>query len=430
MPARCGEVGTLSKGGERCRTRPEHDRWGGTEVPRVLLVAPEPFFRLTGTPINVLQLCRALTSLGLRVDLLTLPFGEDVEISGLAIRRVTPLPWIDEVPVGFSLAKVAYDVLLMPWAFWLLLRRRYACVHAVEEAAFFAAPLARLFGVAAITDLDSDLAQQLAEHPSRSVRALAAPARWCRKQALRLSTCALSVAGQMTTIARNESPDTPVFEIRDIPIDEALRPPDPARLAAAKAELELPNRRLIVYTGNYDPRQGLRMLIAALPTVLDRHPEVALVIVGGQPREVAAMQVEVDRAGLGSAVRLVGERPLDTMAEYMGMADVLASPRLEAYATPLKIFSYMASGRPIVATDLPTHTSVLDARAAFLVPPDARGLARGLIEALDDPHEAARRGANARRRVEERHTFEIFREELLAAYTFALASSGRQGRQV
>jgi glycosyltransferase involved in cell wall biosynthesis len=61
------------------------------------------------------------------------------------------------------------------------------------------------------------------------------------------------------------------------------------------------------------------------------------------------------------------------MPEYMGLAEVLVSPRLEPYTTPLKIFSYMASGRPIVATDLPTHTQLLDAEAAILGPPTPAG---------------------------------------------------------
>lgn len=129
--------------------------------------------------------------------------------------------------------------------------------------------------------------------------------------------------------------------------------------------------------------------------------------------------------GLGDAVRLIGQRPPDTMAEYMAMADVLASPRLEPYATPLKIFSYMASGRPIVATDLPTHTEVLDPTMAFLVPPTVEGLTAGLSRALDVPDTALRYGANAKRRVAERHTFEVFKRELLEAYAFVLGAGTR-----
>jgi glycosyltransferase involved in cell wall biosynthesis len=390
---------------------------------RVLLIAPQPFFRVTGTPINVLFMCRALTEGGYHVDLLTLPHDEDVTLEGLTIRRVPPIPGVADVPVGFSPAKALYDVMLVIWSAALLLRHRYVAVHGVEEAAFFAAPLARLFGLAAIADLDSDLPQQLADHRNAFIRALAGPSRWFRRQALHLSSIVISVARHMTEISRRESPGTPVFEIQDIPMDEAVRAPDADMMVALRTELDLPDRRLIVYTGNYDRRQGLEELVSAMPRVLASHPDAALVVIGGKPEAVARLLVQVDSLGLWDDVRLIGPRPPDTMAEYMGMADVLVSPRLEPYATPLKIFSYMASGRPIVATDLPTHTEVLDAETAFLVPPTVEGLSAGLLAALDDPA-AAERGAAARRRVEACYTFAIFQDRLLEAYTAILGRNG------
>ena len=390
--------------------------------PRLLMIAPQPFFRVTGTPINVHFTCRALVDAGYAVDLLTLPGGDPVDLEGLVVRPVPRIPGIVDVPVGFSPGKALYDVLLTIWTLGLLLRHRFDVVHAIEEAAFFAIPMARLLGVAAIADLDSDLAQQLAEHRLGTVRALTGPARWFRRRTLRRATCVVSVARRMTAIAKSEAPATPVFEIHDIPLDDAIRAPDPIRLAALRDDLGLPGRRLIVYTGNLDRRQGLEDLISALPGVLERHPDAALIVIGGQPDQIRDLREHADRLALGERVRLIGPRPPETMAEYMAMADVLASPRLEPYATPLKIFSYMASGRPIVATDLPTHTEVLDPKMAFLVPPTVEGLASGLIRALDAPVAALMRGERAKQRVRERYNFDIFSRELRAVYAFALGT--------
>ena len=387
---------------------------------RILMVAPQPFFRVTGTPINVLLMCRALTGSGFEIHLLTLPYGEDVRLPGLVLHRVPRLPGIKDVPVGFSGAKVLYNLVLAGALRRLLRAQRFAAVHAIEEAAFYAVPLAGRFETPAITDLDSDLARQLREHGSLPARLLARPAAWLRRRVLRRSAGVLAVARHMSEIARTESPKTPVFEIGDVPVEGAGRPPDPTRMAAYRVEFGLEGRRLLVYTGNYDRRQGLRELIHAMPAVLRRHPDAALLVVGGDPVRIRALRAEVDRLGLTAAVRLAGPRPPETMAEFMGLAEVLVSPRLEPYATPLKVFSYMASGRAIVATDLPTHTQVLDAETAFLVPPGADGLAAGLMAALDDPAAAARRGAAARTRVEARHTFAIFKRQLLEAYASIL----------
>jgi glycosyltransferase involved in cell wall biosynthesis len=104
------------------------------------------------------------------------------------------------------------------------------------------------------------------------------------------------------------------------------------------------------------------------------------------------------------------------MAEYMGMAEVLISPRQEPYTTPLKIFTYMASGRPIVATDLPTHTVVLDRDSAILVPPIPEGLAEGIERALREPERALELGRRAARLVGEKYTYELFQRRLVEAY--------------
>jgi glycosyltransferase involved in cell wall biosynthesis len=191
-------------------------------------------------------------------------------------------------------------------------------------------------------------------------------------------------------------------------------------MADLRTRFGLTGRRLVVYTGNYDRRQGLPELIQAMASVRARVPQCLLLVVGGEPEQVEALQARIEADGLADAVRLLGARPPDTMPEYMGLAEALVSPRLEPYTTPLKIFSYMASGRPIVATDLPTHTEVLDADAAILVPPTPAGLSQGILRALEDPAGAAALGRRARYVVETRHTFAAFKRHLADCYAAVL----------
>ena len=403
-----------------------------TATPLILMIAPQPFFRVTGTPLNVLAMCRALTGSGLAVHLLTVPYGDDVDLPGLTLHRVARLPGCGPLPVGFSVAKLAYNGLLALAFLRLLRRRRFAAVHAIEEAAFWAVPLARRRGIPGIVDLDSDLCRQLRDQGSGLGRMLAAPAGWLRRFALRRAAAALTVSRTLSEIARAERPGIPVFEINDIPIESASRQPDDEGMAALRARFGLAGRRLVVYTGNFDRRQGLPELIQAMATVRDRHPQCLLLVVGGEPAQVEALQARIEADGLGDGVRLVGAQPPDAMPEYMGLAEVLVSPRLEPYTTPLKIFSYMASGRPIVATDLPTHTQVLDAEAAILVPPTPAGLADGILRALEDPAGAAALGRRARQVVKTRYTFAGFKRRLADCYaavlgpTKSLSHSGRR----
>jgi glycosyltransferase involved in cell wall biosynthesis len=388
---------------------------------RVLMVAPEAFFSVAGTPINILHMCKVLTEVGFEVHLVTLPLGRNLDMPQLTYHRVARIPGLNAVPIGFSFAKVAYDVLLAVRMFRLLRRKRFAAVHAIEDAALFAIPIARWFGTPAVMDLDSDLCSQLRNHGSAIVRPLGAIARPLRRLALRQSCCALTVAGALTRLVQAESPGTHVFEIKDIPGNELTRPADPDTVERMRQELDLPREWLIVYTGNFDDRQGVATLIEAMPLVLARYPDSLLLLVGGEPQQIELLRRQAARAGVEHAVRLIGKRPVEQMPEFMAMASVLVSPRIEPHVTPLKIFAYMASGRPIVATDLPTHTDVLDRNSSVLAPPSPSGLAEGIMRVFDEPTHSACLGLRAKQLIQSEHTYEAFRSKLAEVYAYVLA---------
>jgi glycosyltransferase involved in cell wall biosynthesis len=81
---------------------------------------------------------------------------------------------------------------------------------------------------------------------------------------------------------------------------------------------------------------------------------------------------------------------------YTRGANVLVSPRLRGTNTPLKVYEQLASGRPLVATAICSHTQILTDSVCFLVEPNAVSLAGGLLAALTDTADSARRVANAK----------------------------------
>jgi len=97
------------------------------------------------------------------------------------------------------------------------------------------------------------------------------------------------------------------------------------------------------------------------------------------------------------ALRIVDRQPRAEMAAYLALADVLVSPRAYGGNLPLKVFDYLAAGRPIVATDIPTHRTVLAEDRAVLVAPQTEALAAGILAVLGDPARAQRLAAAARR---------------------------------
>ena len=79
---------------------------------RILMIAPEPFFEPRGTPFSEYHRIRAMTSLGHEIDLVTYPFGHDVEIPGLRVFRSLRPPFVSAVRIGPSAAKIPLDILL------------------------------------------------------------------------------------------------------------------------------------------------------------------------------------------------------------------------------------------------------------------------------------------------------------------------------
>lgn len=404
-------------GASRCRH-------GGAR-PRVLLVAPQPFFELRGTPLNVLQMVRTLCAAGHDVHLATYAIGAPVDVPGLRHHRAPPVPGIPHVPIAFSGRKIVHDVALAGTVARLLLTRRFDVVHAVEEAIFFTLPLARLRGVPVIYDLDSCISEQLAYNGNVRIGALLSLIRRLERAALRRSRLAITVCASLTETVRRMAPDTPVTQIEDCPLDDATRPPDAAAVARLRAQLNPTGAPLAVYTGNFSPYQGLDLLFDALPAMAAACPTARLLVVGGAPDEVAAHRAALAARGLGDRVVFAGRLPPEAMADVMALADALVSPRTEGGNTPLKLYTYMEAGVPIVATDLSTHRQVLDAATAVLCPPEPDAFGRALGEVLARPAAFAARAAAARERVRRDYSQAAFARRLLAAYDAVLASPER-----
>lgn len=382
---------------------------------RILLVAPQPFYQPRGTPMNVLQMCRVLTAAGYRVDMATYPLGEKVEMEGLEIHRCLRPPGVRSVPIGFSKRKFLLDLLLFWTVLRLLLRRRYAAVHAVEESVFLALPFT-LVGVRLIYDLDSLISDQLDYAGVVTSRPLLALVRRLERFALRRSVAAVTVCRSLTEAAAELDPDARIYQIEDAPLEESLRDPDVSRVESLRRELGLDGLRPIVYTGNLEPYQGIDLLLAAAPLVRRRVPDARLVLVGGSGERLTALRGSLEREGLGANVLAVGQRPPDEMPEWMSLAEVLVSPRSEGENTPLKIYTYMGARRPIVATDRITHTQVLDSSNAFLSECTPEAFADAICAALDDPEEARRRADAAHDLAASEFSPAAFERKLLAAY--------------
>lgn len=368
---------------------------------RILMVAPQPFFRARGTPFSVLHRIRALGEAGHRVDLVTYPFGEDVELPGLQIIRSPRPPLIHDVKIGPSLAKLILDLPLYFTTRRLLRENHYDILHSHEEAAFFAVDLARRHGLKHIYDMHSSLPQQLRTFKSFDLK----PIRWVFETLENrvLETCdgVITICADLEDVALARCGDTPHAMIENTGDDTKIfgRGDENPR-----QELGLEDRQIILYTGTFETYQGLDLLLAAMTRLADTHPRAHLVMVGGRPPQVTHYQEMARNLGIEQRVSFVGMvNPLRIPA-FLDCADVIASPRSRGTNTPLKIYGYMRAQRPLVATNLHTHTQTLDDSMACLVPATPEGLSEGIARVLDDPDYARQLADGALNRAEESYS--------------------------
>ncbi|MBI3391696.1 MAG: glycosyltransferase family 4 protein [Nitrospirae bacterium] len=391
------------------------------EGKRILFLSPQPFFEERGTPIAVRRVVDTLAGWGGSVDFLTYPLGRDVRLAD-GVRHVRSLgfPGIRRVRPGPSGAKLLLDLPFMAQALGLALLRRYDAIHTVEEAGV-AGALLRLLGRGRfVYDMDSEMAAQFGGKGSRSGRVLGAFVGALERWSLRRADVVVTVCQALTERVREIRPGACVVQVEDIP------EPAPALANGARAEirkdLDAVNRPLVMYTGNLERYQGIDLLVDAWKSVHREIPDAVLAVVGGESGQVDSYRKRAEDGGTGTSIRWLGRRPLEEMPGFLSAADVLVSPRIEGLNTPMKIYNYLQSGRPLVATDLPTHTQVLGGDVAVLCAPSPGPFAEGIVAILRDPERGARLGEAGRRYVEKSFNRGKFEAGLAEAYRLAFAA--------
>jgi len=374
---------------------------------KILMIAPEPFFEPRGTPFSEFHRIRALVELGHTVDLVTYPFGKDVSIPGLRVFRSRRPPFVREVGIGPSLAKIPLDALLAITVVRRALGERYDAVHSHEEGSFIGVVLAAVLGVPHLYDMHSSLPQQLTNFAFSRSRVLRRVFEVLERFVIRRSRVVIVICPHLEETVRSIDRVVPTVLIENSPGSGDT--PIAGSGQRIRQELELPaTAPVVLYTGTFEAYQGLDLLFAAAAYVIARKPDVRFVLAGGRPEQIDAARADARAAGLADAVIFAGQRPADEIPAFLDAADALVSPRSSGTNTPLKIYQYLRSGRPIVATRLLTHTQVLDDAVAYLSDATAEGFGAAILEALADPDRARAVGARARQLAETKYSYEAY----------------------
>jgi len=183
-----------------------------------------------------------------------------------------------------------------------------------------------------------------------------------------------------------------------------------------RGQYGLEGKTVLGFIGTFGPWHGAEILAEAYVRLLKENPDcresTRLLLIGGG-KTLARVQQVLESGKAGDNCLVTGLIPQEEGPEHLAACDILVSPHVPNpdgtpfFGSPIKLFEYMAMGKPIVASNLDQIGRVLNhGETAWLVAPgDADALMNGLLHVLRDPELGHRLGKNARVEAETRYTW-------------------------
>lgn len=180
----------------------------------------------------------------------------------------------------------------------------------------------------------------------------------------------------------------------------------------------------LLYCGTISAWQGVHLAVEAL-SICRREIPARLTLVGdGRTRQWRDIDRRCHDLGVADFVQRLEPVSQSQLAEIHHRHDVVVAPltandrNLVQGCCPLKVIEAMASGTPLIASDLPVVTALArnGVQALLVKPGSAKAIAAAVLRLINDPHLATQLSASARRRVKQHLTWRHAQASLIEAY--------------
>jgi glycosyltransferase involved in cell wall biosynthesis len=258
--------------------------------------------------------------------------------------------------------------------------------------------------------MDSSIPQQIADK-YKLFRPIKMILEFMEKVTVGNSAGVIAVCKSLEKIALKHDPEKEVLRLEDVSL---LKSDTQGDLLFGEKGISRP---IIMYVGNLESYQGIDLLLEGFRNVVSKVNDVQLVVIGGSDIDIRGYKGKSRELGIEKKVHFIGRKPISQLNFYLKQADIVVSPRIKGQNTPMKIYSYLDSGKPLLATRLPTHTQVLDDNIAYLVEPEPNDFANGLATLLKDKLLRRKLALKAKERIQKEFSYEAFQRKLLAFYS-------------
>ncbi len=412
---------------DNANTTPSPSEPKATAHHRVLMIAPTSFFADYGCHVRILEETRALERLGCRVTICTYFNGRD--LPGVDTLRTMSIPWREHYEVGSSRHKIAFDALLLLRTFAAMWRVRPTIIHAhLHEGALIGYPLARLWGVPMVFDLQGSASSEMVDHHFLSADGpFYEPMRRLERLIDRLAPRIMTSSAHVAELLVQEF-GCPPHKIDCVPdfVDTDVFHPlqDPNEVQRLRHAWGIPrDRTVVVYLGKLATYQGTDHLLRAAGALCRTREDLHFVI-GGYPF-VDHYEHMARELGLCDRVTFTGRVRYEEAPRLLALGDIAVSPKLSQTEGAGKLLNYMAMGLPTVAFDTEVSHEYLAEHGVYARRGDDDDLARCLAELADDPARRASLAGALRRRAEECFSWEAAGRRILDVYAQVVGSRER-----
>ncbi len=385
---------------------------------KILMIAPQPFFTPRGTPLSVLHRINTLSKLGHHIDLVTYHLGKTIPFENVNYFRIPKIPFIKQISVGPSKKKIIIDLFMIFISLKLLLKNKYDVIHTHEEAGFFGIRFAKFFKTLHLYDMHSSLPQQLTNFKFTRLKALIKMFESLERSTIENSDALITICPELYNYVKENYPDKKQYLIENVADNSMVFGDSKISKQNVRKTYNLNSDTIILYAGTFEPYQGLDLLIEASKDVVKDAKNVTFLMVGGNPDQVGFYRDKVEKNNLNEYFKFSGQVSPEMVPLFVEIADILVTPRIEGNNTPLKIYSYLRSGKPIVATNHTTHTQVLDKSVAVLTECNSQSFSEGLLKVIKDNKLKETITKNAKRLAEEKYSYKVYLEKTRGIYEY------------
>lgn len=346
--------------------------------------------------IQIMKMCDAFVSAGVEVELVVAkrhnnPLGKQSPFEYYGVPShfsITKLPLIDLASRGIKIKKISAPVQNTSFAVSALVR-----LFSTKDAVIYSRDVFSLF---LLSWLKKGLALELHSFPKKwhglyRVLLKRLDHIVVITEQLKKEVVALGIDSSKILVAA-DGVDLKLFTATD---DKKTY----------REKLKLPqDKNIIMYTGHLYGWKGVYTLAQASRELTD---EELIVFVGGTTADQNKLSQFISDNSLKNILLISHKKP-EKIPAYLHAADVLVLPNSaekeisRLYTSPMKLFEYMAAGKPIVASDLPSLRDVLSEDIATLVTPDdPQELAQGILETLEDEEVSINKAAQAREQAQQ-----------------------------